>query len=67
MPPPECASLISNLVLISSCCPLRRISWQIMFEERFFPISAIKDENGKTFYCSPGGIDKNGQLLKEVT
>lgn len=37
MPPPECASLISNLVLISSCCPLRRIRWQLLFEETFFP------------------------------
>ena len=34
MPSPECASLISNLVLISSCCPLRRIRWQVLFEER---------------------------------
>lgn len=33
MPPPECASLISNLVLISSCCPLRRIRWQVGFED----------------------------------
>lgn len=39
MPPPECASLISNLVLISSCCPLRRIRWQLGFEETFFTFS----------------------------
>lgn len=37
MPPPECASLISNLVLISSCCPLRRIRWQLAFEETCHP------------------------------
>lgn len=41
MPPPECASLISNLVLISSCCPLRRIRWQVLFEETFFPSPSL--------------------------
>lgn len=54
MPPPECASLISNLVLISSCCPLRRIRWQVVFEEAFplpllslsFSFSAVKNKGG---------------------
>lgn len=41
MPPPECASLISNLVLISSCCPLRRIRWQLVFEETFLPSPSL--------------------------
>lgn len=41
MPPPECASLISNLVLISSCCPLRRIRWHVVFEETFFPSPSL--------------------------
>lgn len=41
MPPPECASLISNLVLISSCCPLRRIRWQVVFEESFLACPSL--------------------------